>query len=308
MDIHYLVHECREPETLQRLFYYERYSWLALSQDMAAVISTDGMFEDVNTHWEMVTGHSRETMQNSYLTEYIHFDDREKALAELQALITADIASTSFTFRFLCDSGEYSRTNWNVIYSPDHESYFCVARNLSERGNAEELAYRDALTGLSNRLALDEQLPKDLSRAQDMGTGAAVMFLDIDGFKQVNDTLGHKAGDSLLMRTAKRMTECIGDRGRVYRLAGDEFIVVLTHNQNRDSAKDMGQAMVEELGKPHTLAEDTVITSASVGLALFPDDASHPVDLMDKADKAMYHVKRHGKNGLAFFDEIPKED
>lgn len=308
MDIHYLVHECHDPETLQRLFYYERYSWLALSQDMAAVISTDGMFEDVNTHWEMVTGHSRETMQNSYLTEYIHFDDREKALAELQGLITADIASTSFTFRFLRDNGEYCRTNWNVIYSPDHESYFCVVRILADQDNPEELAYRDALTGLSNRLALDEQLPKDLSRARDLGTGAAIMFLDIDGFKQVNDTLGHKAGDSLLMRTAKRMTECIGDKGRVYRLAGDEFIVVLMRNRNKDSARDIAKIMVKELAKPHLLAEDTVCTSASIGLALFPDDARHPVDLLDKADKAMYHVKRHGKNGLAFFDELPKED
>ncbi len=306
MDIHYLVHECHDPETLQRLFYYERYSWLALSQDMAAVISTDGMFEDVNTHWEMATGHSRETMQHSYLTEYIHFDDREQALAALQALITADIASTSFSFRFLQENGDYCRTNWNVVYSPDHESYFCVVRCLSSQVKPEQLAYRDALTGLKNRLALDEQLPKDLSRARDIGTGAAVIFLDLDGFKQVNDSLGHKAGDSLLMRTAKRLTDCIGNRGSVYRLAGDEFIVVLARNQDKDTAKAVATEIVETLAHPYNLEEASVRTSASLGLALFPDDANHPVDLLDKADKAMYHVKRNGKNGLAFYAELPQ--
>lgn len=304
MDINWLVHECSDPVTLQRLFYFERYSWLALSHDMATVISTDGMFEDLNTHWEMVTGHSRETMQNSYLIEYIHFDDREQALAEMQDLITADIASTSFSFRFLCDDGEYCDLYWNVIYSPDHEAYFCVARDISKEAAPEKLAYRDALTGLPNRLALDENLPEALARAKDVGGGAAALFIDLDGFKEVNDTLGHKAGDSLLMRAAKRMKDCTGSEGQVYRLAGDEFIIVVPHSKDRASATILAESLLASLSAPCTLEDDTVTTSASIGLARFPQDASTPVGLLDCADKAMYHVKRHGKSNYTFFEDL----
>lgn len=302
MDINWLVDECRDPMILKRLFYFERYSWLALSQDMAAVISTDGMFEDLNTHWEMVTGHSREAMQHSYLTEYIHFDDREQALAEMQGLITSDIASASITFRFLCEDGGHHRLNWNVIYSPDHEAYFCVARDISKNAVPEELAYRDALTGLRNRLSLDETLPEILSSAKTAGNNVAVMFIDLDGFKEVNDTLGHKAGDSLLMRAARRMTTCAGDEGQVYRLAGDEFIVVLPHNRDKESAAHMAEKMLNRLNRPYTLEDDTVLAGASIGVALFPQDACAPVNLLDCADKAMYHVKRSGKNNYVFFD------
>ncbi|WP_147818701.1 sensor domain-containing diguanylate cyclase [Salidesulfovibrio onnuriiensis] len=301
MDIHWLVQECRDPVTLQRLFYFERYSWLALSHDMAAVISTDGMFEDLNTHWEMVTGHSREAMQQSYLIEYIHFDDREKTLAELQALITSDIASTSTTFRFRCKDGEHRSLHFNVIYSPDHEAYFCVARDIGKEADADKLAYKDALTGLPNRLALDKDLPEILGRAKDVGTGVAAMFIDLDGFKEVNDTLGHKAGDSLLMRAAQRMRQCVGDGGLVYRLAGDEFIILAPRSGERTRASDLAALLLKELSAPYRIEEDTVQASASIGLALFPQDAGIPVALLDCADKAMYHVKRHGKSNFTFF-------
>ncbi len=304
MDINWLVHECSDPETLQRLFYFERYSWLALSHDMAAVISTDGMFEDLNTHWEMVTGHSREAMQHSYLIEYIHFDDREKALAEMQDLITADIASASITFRFLCADGEHRSQLWNVIYSPDHESYFCMARDIEKETECEQLAYRDALTGLPNRLALDRDLPDILGRAKDTGSGAAAMFIDLDGFKQVNDTMGHKAGDSLLMRAAQRMAQTVDKSGQAYRLAGDEFIILLPRISSRESITPIAKKLLEALNAPYAIESGTVQASASIGLARFPQDANIPVALLDYADKAMYHVKHNGKGDYFFFEDL----
>lgn len=303
MDIQWLVNECHDPDTLKRLFYFERYVWLALSQDMTAVISTDGIFEDVNNHWEMATGHSRETLHQSYLTEYIHFDDREQALAEMQRLITADIASTSITLRFLCAHGNYCRTNWNVIYSPDHEAYFCMVHSLTETDCSAQQAYHGALTGLKNRLALDEHLPRLLAKAQAQGTTVTLLFLDLDTFKEVNDTLGHKAGDSLLMRTAKRLTECIGKRGDIYHLSGDEFLVTLTGKES-GNAKKIAKEIIEILSTPYSLDQACVYSTASLGSASFPADATHLVDLLDKAARAMGHVKRSGKNGFISFDAL----
>ncbi len=159
MDIDWLINECNDPYTLERLFYVERYAWLSLSPDMCAVISIDGQFEDVNTHWERTIGISREELQGRYLIEHIHFDDRERVFADMQKLITSDIGSTTFSFRFLCKNEKHIRLNWNAIFSPDPQSYFCTVHDPAQEKAADQRAYRDILTGLSNRLALEEALP-----------------------------------------------------------------------------------------------------------------------------------------------------
>ncbi len=166
MDLNWLLNECDDPYLLERLFYIERYAWLSLSPDMCAVISIDGQFEDVNTHWEQTTGIDREDLQGAYLMEHLHFDDRARALADMQTLITSDIGSTTFSFRFLCNNESYQKLNWNVIFSPDHNAYFCTVRDPRRDANGiDRLAYRDVLTGLANRLALEEALPDVLAQA-----------------------------------------------------------------------------------------------------------------------------------------------
>ena len=138
MDLNWLINECNDPYLLERLFYVERYAWLSLSPDMCAVISLDGQFEDVNTHWERATGISREDLQGDYLMEHIHFDDRERALADMQKLITSDIGSTVFSFRFLGKNDKYKKLNWNVIFSPDHNAYFCTVRDPEKEDCAHQ--------------------------------------------------------------------------------------------------------------------------------------------------------------------------
>ena len=116
-------------EGVQQLLYVERYAWLSLTHDMAAVISLDGMFEDCNTHWEEHVGYSAQSLQGGYLVEHIHFDDRERALGEFQKLVTSDIGSANLSFRFLCADGDYRKLGLNVIFSPAHEAFFCIGRN-----------------------------------------------------------------------------------------------------------------------------------------------------------------------------------
>lgn len=298
MDFNWLLNECSDPHTLERLFYVERYAWLSLSPDMCAVISLDGQFEDVNTHWERTTGITREKLQGAYLIEHIHFDDRERALADMQRLITSDIGSTTFSFRFLGKGGKHVELNWNVIFSPDHNAYFCTV--LDPARDADRLAYTDVLTGLKNRLALSKDLPNVLAQAREAGSGAAVLFIDLDGFKVVNDTLGHKAGDTLLVRAARRMNYVIGQQGTAYRPGGDEFVAVLPR-ADRDMAAGVAGQLVERLRTQYVIEDERVGTGASLGIAMFPSDGESAEALMEAADKAMYSVKRGGKNNFAFF-------
>jgi len=309
MDLDWLINECNDPYVLERLFYVERYAWLSLSPDMCAVISLDGQFEDVNTHWERATGISREDLQRAYLMEHIHFDDRERALADMQKLITSDIGSTTFSFRFLGKNEKYIKLNWNVIFSPDHNAYFCTVHDPARNTNgADRLAYRDVLTGLCNRLALEEELPEVLTQTTEAKAKGAILFIDLDGFKEVNDTLGHKAGDTLLVRAARRMNYVVGQQGTTYRQGGDEFIVVLPKSPDRDFAAGIAGQLVERLRSHYVIDGQRVNTGASMGIAIFPSDADNAEDLMEKADQAMYRVKHGGKNNFAFYGDGKDEE
>lgn len=302
MDMNWFLSEHVDIHQLERLFYIERYAWLSLSPDMCAVISIDGQFEDVNIHWERSTGIPREDLQGDYLMERIHFDDREPTLAAMQKLITSDIGSTTFSFRFLCKSGKHVKLNWNVIFSPDHNAYFCTVRDPSREKDNERIAYQDALTGLDNRLALEESLPTILAEAREGGDKVALLFIDLDGFKEVNDTLGHKAGDTLLVRAARRMNYVVGHQGTVYRLGGDEFIVLLPRCDSSTAAGIAGQ-LVQRLRSHYVIQDERVHTGASMGISLFPSDGDSAEELLEAADKAMYAVKHTGKDNFAFFKD-----
>lgn len=307
MDLNWLLHECDDPYQLERLFYVERYAWLSLSPDMCAVISIDGQFEDVNTHWERTTGISREALQGAYLMEHIHFDDRERVLADMQELITSDIGSTTFSFRFIGKNKTEKKLNWNAIFSPDHNAYFCTVRDPEKEASANQLAYRDVLTRLPNRLALEESLPNVLEQAVEADAKGALIFIDLDGFKEVNDTLGHKAGDTLLVRAAQRMEYVVSQQGTTYRLGGDEFIVILPKAPDRVFVAGIAGQLVERLRSHYVIDGQRVNTGASMGIALFPPDADTMDGLLEKADQAMYNVKNGGKNNFAFYEDTTKD-
>jgi diguanylate cyclase (GGDEF)-like protein/PAS domain S-box-containing protein len=295
-----------DSETLCQLAYVERYAWISLSRDMAAVLSLDGEIRDVNAKWEYVIGYSREVMVNSYLMEYIHFDDREMALAKFQDMVTSDIGSSSVSFRFICSDGKFKKLYWELLFSPYHESFFCVVTDASAttRREDETLAFRDTLTGLHNRLALEENLSRVLAKAKDQGCGAAFFYIDLDGFKEVNDTLGHRAGDTLLMRVADRMKECLKDEGDVFRIGGDEFVILVPHANSRDQLEALAANVLERIGSHYVISGKRVQIGASIGISLFPNDAELPGELWDAGDEAMYAAKRLGKHRHIYFSDV----
>lgn len=180
-------------------------------------------------------------------------------------------------------------------------------RDITERVKAERriehLATKDALTGLFNRSMLMEQMMVAMSRAMRTQTQVVVLFIDLDKFKVVNDTLGHAAGDELLVECAKRLLNCVRDGDIVARLGGDEFVVLLTDLADTAIVSAIAQRMLKLLTTPYHLHGKEATTSASIGICFYPADGGDAATLMKNADIAMYHAKETGRDNFQFFAE-----
>ncbi len=173
-------------------------------------------------------------------------------------------------------------------------------REITERRRAEERieyqAYHDSVTGLPNRLLLMDRLTQALVHAHRHQRRLAVLFLDVDHFKLVNDTLGHAAGDRLLRSVAERLSACVRADDTVARVGGDEFMVLFSDLQRSDHAPRMAEKVLQALEHPFTIEGETVYVTASVGVALYPEDGDESGALMRNADTAMYRAKELGRN------------
>ncbi|MBI2276144.1 MAG: EAL domain-containing protein [Dechloromonas sp.] len=181
--------------------------------------------------------------------------------------------------------------------------------DITERKKAEEriqaLAFNDQLTGLANRFSLNERLTQALALAGRSGKQVALLMIDLDNFKTINDTLGHQIGDRLLMEVAHRLAAAVRQTDLVARLGGDEFIVVLSEIDSPADAAHVADKILTVLATPYLLDRNELRTNASIGICLFPDDAGESQDLIKKADVAMYHAKSRGRGNYQFFkDEI----
>jgi diguanylate cyclase (GGDEF)-like protein len=170
------------------------------------------------------------------------------------------------------------------------------------------IAYGDSLTGLPNRLAFRELLDQELTRRKGSGEGLALLFVDLDDFKRINDTLGHDAGDEVLSQFAERIRHCVeiaarGEVSRVARFGGDEFVALLAGPDVRDAAAHAAESILTELQHPVGVMGRSVFLGASVGITLFPDDAHSSTVLLKNGDIAMYQAKVAGKNCYRFYSK-----
>ena len=183
----------------------------------------------------------------------------------------------------------------------------CIMRDVTERLQAErhiqQLATKDTLTGLSNRSMLMEQMNAAIVRAAHSNTQLAVMFIDLDRFKAVNDTLGHAAGDDLLRECAKRLLDCVRVLDVVARLGGDEFVVLLTDLTDTAIVPTISERMLELLTMPFNLRGQEAQISASIGICFYPADGTDVPTLMKNADIAMYHAKDQNRNNYQYYAE-----
>ncbi|HEY2335971.1 MAG TPA: diguanylate cyclase [Burkholderiales bacterium] len=187
--------------------------------------------------------------------------------------------------------------------------YRGVGRDVTEIALAREriasLAYSDPLTGLANRTSLGPALEQAVQRSRRRGSKLALIFLDLDGFKPINDVHGHAAGDSLLIEVAARLRAHLRAGDMVARLGGDEFVVVLEELQDLTPVETVSKKLLGEMRRPFDLPGEQVGVTASIGISVFPDDAADAAALIKHADIAMYTAKEGGKDRLAFYTSGP---
>jgi diguanylate cyclase (GGDEF)-like protein/PAS domain S-box-containing protein len=204
----------------------------------------------------------------------------------------------------------------SVIRGPDHhvDAYVCAVRDVTEQKRTDQrvrfLAYYDNLTGLPNRQQFQDRLRSALTRAASHQRQVALLFLDLDRFKRINDTLGHALGDALLQAVAGRIINCVrkmrtgnhADEDTVARLGGDEFIVGLYDLECQDDATRVAERILASIADPMRLDQHEITVTASLGISIFPQDGADAETLLKNADAAMYQVKELGGNDLFFYE------
>ncbi len=171
------------------------------------------------------------------------------------------------------------------------------------RSKIEHMANHDTLTGLPTLRLASDRLDLAISNAKRLKQKVALLFMDLDGFKQVNDTYGHEVGDVVLQTIAQRLREAIREVDTACRIGGDEFLVLISGAVNRYQVEEVCQRLIESVGKKVTLGDISSTVGVSIGIAIYPDHASNPLDLRKKADKIMYKVKESGKNNYMFAED-----
>jgi len=180
-----------------------------------------------------------------------------------------------------------------------------MGSDITEKKRSEETIWRqanyDSLTELPNRRLFRDRLQQEILKAQRGDLFVALLFVDLDRFKEVNDTLGHHTGDLLLIEAARRVCECVRSTDTVARLGGDEFTVIMSELTDTHRVSEVAQAMLQALAAPFVLGTETVYVSASIGITIFPNDADDVESLLRHADQAMYAAKEHGRNRFSYF-------
>ena len=180
-------------------------------------------------------------------------------------------------------------------------------RDITGRKASEELIWNqanyDALTGLPNRRMFHDRLAQEIKKSHRAGLKMALMFIDLDKFKEVNDTLGHRMGDLLLQEAARRISDCVRETDTVARLGGDEFIIILSELDDAGNVGRVAESVRQSLANPFRLEEEITYISASIGITLYPDDATEMEDLLRNADQAMYAAKDAGRNRFSYFTQ-----
>lgn len=212
-----------------------------------------------------------------------------------EGTVVSDIEATFAGRTFLCTFSPFS--DLGVLH--------CYAIEITNRKKAEEAlihqANHDALTGLPNRMLAMDRLEQAINRAHRENGMVAVMFIDLDHFKKINDTAGHISGDSLLLDVAKRLQLCVREGDTVARLGGDEFIIILDNVEDIVAIEKAAERIIVMMAAPFIINGNEFFTGASIGISIYPNDDTDPHALLRNADSAMYQIKAEGRNDFAFF-------
>ncbi|HZB46322.1 MAG TPA: EAL domain-containing protein, partial [Pyrinomonadaceae bacterium] len=277
-----------------------------------AILSARGELLKVNRSFGRMLGRTDEELLSSGIQDFVHADDLGPLLAGVKNVIRGGGATLSTDVRHPLKDGRTAWAHWNVgrFVAPysDEVRLILQAQEVTERKLAEEKLLHDAchdlLTGLPNRALFIDHVKLSISRARRReGSLFAVLFLDLDRFKIINDSLGHMVGDELLVVVARRLERCVREGDTVARVGGDEFMVLLDDLQDIGEAVQVAERIQNEVKVPFNVNSHEVFTTMSIGIAPCSSEYDNPEDIMRDADTAMYRAKSLGKARHEVFDK-----
>src|SRR5271155_4132803 len=272
-----------------------------MTSDLLAAISLDGRFTLLNPAWEQLLGWSIEELKAHPMQELVHPDDLEQTLALTLAGHHRPAQFVNFTNRYRHRDGSWRWLLWSARC--DGEAWDAAAKDVTDRMWLERQALHDPLTKLPNRLLLMDRARQALARLRRSNGPIALLFIDLDRFKAINDSLGHAVGDHLLISVSERLAEMLRDSDTVARLGGDEFVILAEDLDSDAEALAVAERVLHALEEPFRVGSAEVSMLASVGVSITHDPEAEPEDLLREADVAMYRAKGAGGHNLELFDE-----
>ena len=295
-----------------RLRLQESEEFFRLTFNQAAVgivlLGPDGRLLRVNRKMAQILGYTEVELLQRFFQQLTLEDDLPDELALVRRLRAGEIGDFQREKRLVRRDGSPVWVNVSVSMMRDangSERFISVVEDISRRKLAEEaltrLASHDTLTGLPNRLLLQDRLAQAIVHAGRSGAQVAVMFIDLDRFKHVNDSLGHDAGDSMIVEIARRLSSALRESDTVARQGGDEFVVVLPELSGEGDAAVVARKLLDNLFQPLLLCGQEVFPTGSIGIAMYPRDGLDAATLLKSADSAMYQSKGQGGNHFSFY-------
>jgi len=273
------------------------------------LVDNDGTIRNINAEFTRMFGYSKEEAIGTNVDELIAQEDEMDEAQKILQLVGMGAREKFEAIRYRKDGTPVtvSIIGAPVKYGDGQLAVYGIYRDISARKEAEKkLEYQarnDALTGLYNRRSFFERIDQELHYARRYDVQRALLFIDLDNFKQVNDKIGHEAGDLLLIEVTRRLRRTLRESDIIFRLGGDEF-VVLVNNQFDIQPKTVADRIIKELSKPYTIGKYEIdYVSASLGISIFPGDGDDASTILNRADTAMYSAKKAGRNQFMFYDK-----
>ncbi|RFP08228.1 MULTISPECIES: EAL domain-containing protein [unclassified Duganella] len=276
---------------------------------IALVDSVTSEYRDINPRFEEIVGRSQVELSAMRWFEGAHPEDVAQLKVQMGRLTAHEVGSFKITNRLFRPDGELVWIEVSVTAieteKGSHPHHLCMIEDVTDKKQSEALIWQqanfDPLTQLPNRRMFHDRLAHDMLKSQRDRSHIAILFIDLDHFKEVNDTLGHHQGDILLVDAARRISACVRKSDTVARLGGDEFTVILSELEGTERVEHIAQHIIDSLRLPFPLGQEQAFVSASIGITLYPDDALDIDDLLKHADQAMYAAKGAGRNRYSYF-------
>ena len=279
------------------------------ASDIITILEADGTIRYESPSIERILGYRPEELVGKNAFDYVHPDDVEQTFHEFAKGLNNPGSRPSAQFRFKHADGSWRYMEAfgnNQLANPSVQGYVVNSRDITERKAFERQlqhqALHDPLTNLANRNLFMDRLEHALAGATRREGDVAVLFMDLDNFKVINDSLGHEAGDQLLTEIAGRLQACLRPEDSIARLSGDEFAILLEDVRSVNEATQIAERIAEELRAPIDLKARDVLVTTSIGIALRNSDQDKPSDLLRNADLALYRAKDKGKARYQLFD------